>query len=129
MPDQPVLVHKTFEIKIAERRKDGGRIIINTAGLDRQRDRVLPIGVDANAYLNNPIVQWGHNYSDPWATVGKTTRIDVSDKALTVDFELRPAANEQDPQNIVKLLWEGGWIRTASIGFLPLDGKPNDAGR
>jgi hypothetical protein len=128
MPPELTMQHKTFEVKVAERRKDGGKIIINTAGLDRQRDRVLPTGVDANAYLKNPIVQWGHNYREPWSTIGKTTAIDVTDKAITVDFELRPAANDQDPQNVVKLLWEGGWVKTASIGFLPTEGKPNDQG-
>jgi hypothetical protein len=38
---------------------------------------------------------------------------------IEVDFELRPAANEYDPQNIVRLLWEGGWVKTASVGFIP----------
>jgi HK97 family phage prohead protease len=119
---------KTFSIDITERRKNGGRITINTGAVDRDRDRVLPAGAEVQNYMSNPVVMWGHNYSDPYATVGKTTIMEMSDGNIDVDFELRPAANEHDPQNIVRLLWGGGWIRTASVGFNPLEAEPNDEG-
>jgi len=113
------MLRKTFDIVVKEKRKDGGRILINTAGLDRDRDRVLPSGARVENYERNPVVQWGHNYRDPWATVGKTNALEISEDGIIADFELRPAANDQDPQNVVLLLWNGGWIRTASIGFDP----------
>jgi hypothetical protein len=79
----------------------------------------MPSGARTGDYLKNPVVQYGHNYRDPWATVGKTTELTVTTYAINAKFKLRPAANEHDPQNIVKLLWAGEWIRTASIGFMP----------
>jgi hypothetical protein len=121
-------IHKTFEIQVLEGSDNGGRILINTGALDRDRDRVLPSGMVIDNYTRNPVVQWGHNYRDPWATVGKTTRMDVTADGVIAEFELRPAANDQDPQNIVRLLWEGGWVRTASIGFIPTQGKQNPEG-
>lgn len=121
-------VHKTFEIKLLEQRKDGGRILISTPSYDRDKDRVMPMGGQLDDYLRNPVVQWGHNYWEPWATVGRTTQLDVTDQGIVADFELRPAANDQDPQNIVLLLWGGGWVNTASIGFIPLEVKPNTNG-
>lgn len=111
--------HKTFAIKVLDRRKDGGRIVISTGGVDRDQDRVMPRGARLDNYLKNPVVQWGHNYFDPWATVGRSNAVEISDDGVIADFTLRPAANEQDPQNIVQLLWDGEWIRTASIGFKP----------
>ena len=114
-----MLIHKTFDITVKEKRKDGGRILISTGSLDRERDRVLPQGARVENYLKNPVVQWGHNYRDPWATVGKTTQLEIGEEGIIADFELRPAANDQDPQNVVLLLWNGEWIRTASIGFDP----------
>ena len=33
-----------------------------------------------------------------------------------------------DPQNIIRLLWEGGWVRSASIGFNPIAWRDNDHG-
>ena len=124
------MLKKTFTIEIEKATADGGRITINTPVLDRDRDRVLPFGAQVQAYQNNPVVQWGHNYRDPWATVGKTTGLEITDRGIVADFELRPAANEADPQNIVRLLWEGGWVRTASVGFNPIAHEENgDGGR
>lgn len=122
------IIHKTFEIKSLVTRKDGGRILINTASVDRDRDRVMPAGARVDNYMRNPVVQWGHDYHSPWATIGKTTKLEVSPDGITADFDLRPTANEQDPQHIIRLLWEGGWVRTASIGFMPAKAKPNDVG-
>ena len=112
-------IHKTFDIKVLKARKDGGRILISTAEVDRDRDRLFPDGIQVDHYLKNPIVQWGHNYRDPWATIGKTDNLEIQDGGVVADFTLRPAANDQDPQNVVRLLWDGGWIRTASVGFMP----------
>lgn len=128
MPNTSQAINKTFAIEVVEQRKDGGRILINTASLDRDRDRVMPNGARIVDYLNNPIVQWGHNYRDPWATVGKTNSLTITESGIVADFTLRPAANDQDPQNVIALLWEGGWVRTASIGFVPRKGAPNAEG-
>jgi hypothetical protein len=120
--------HKEFPIEIVSKTANGGRIRINTAAVDRQRDRVLPSGARLENYLKNPVVQWGHNYTDPFATIGRTIQIMRTAEAIDVEFELRPAANEADPQNIVRLLWEGDWVRTSSVGFMPIAAKPNSGG-
>lgn len=123
-------VTKTFDFEIVEKSADGngGRIRISTPDLDRDRDRVIPVGGRIENYMRNPVVQWGHGYSEPWQTVGRTTALEITPEGITASFELRPAANEQDPQNIVRLLWEGGWIKAASIGFIPKGAKPNAEG-
>lgn len=120
--------HKEIDLSILETRKDGGKILISTPSFDRDADRVLPMGGRVDDYLKNPIVQWGHNYYDPWATIGRTTSLEITPDGLVADFELRPAANDLDPQNIVLLLWNGGWVKTASIGFKPEAAAPNERG-
>lgn len=122
------MIYKQFDIAVRQQREDGGQILINTAVVDRDRDRVMPMGALVNDYMRNPVVQWGHNYHDPWATIGRTTALDVAPAGIVADFDLRPAANAEDPQNIVKLLWEGGWVRAASVGFLPLESEENAHG-
>lgn len=112
-------VHKTFEIKVLDKRENGGRIRINTGSVDRDNDRVFPVGARIDSYLKNPVVQWGHNYTDPWAVAGRTNELIVTPDYIDADFDLRPAANVADPQNIVLLLWNGEWVKSASIGFLP----------
>lgn len=120
--------HKTFAVETLSKRANGGRIAISTSALDRQNDRVFMSGARTDKYIKNPIVQWGHSYGDPWTTVGKTTKLAIEPDRIIADFELRPPANEHDPQNIVRLLWDGGWIKAASIGFIPLRTQPNEAG-
>lgn len=119
---------KTVDFQVLEKADNGGRILISNAAFDRDADRVYPMGAQLDNYLKNPVVQWGHGYSEPWQTVGRTTGLEVTSEGVVASFELRPAANDQDPQNIVKLLWDGGWIRTASIGFIPKAAQPNQAG-
>lgn len=121
-------ITKTCVVKIVEQRNDGGRILISTPAVDRDRDRVLPLGVRADTYLKNPVVQWGHDYSSPFSTIGRTTNLEITPDGIVADFELRPAANDQDPQNVVRLLWNDGWVRAASIGFIPRNGTKNEFG-
>ena len=120
--------HKTFTAEIVQKSNTGGRIVISTAGVDRDNDRVLPDGVILDNYTKNPVVMWGHSYGAPADLIGRAVNLDVGADGITADFELRPAANDQDPQNIVRLLWEGGWVRTASIGFRPIAAQANEWG-
>ena len=120
--------HKTFTAEIQQKGDAGGRIVISTAGCDRDRDRVMSRGAVLENYLKNPVVMWGHSYGAPADVIGRTVNLDVQDGGIAADFELRPAANDQDPQNIVRLLWDGGWVRTASIGFRPIEMQPNEFG-
>jgi len=122
------VIRKEISIEVKELREGGGRILINTGAVDRDRDRVLPIGAQIENYMRNPVVQWGHNYFEPWATIGRTNSLEMTEDGIIADFELRPAANEHDPQNVIRLLWEGGWVRTASVGFIPGAFDENDAG-
>lgn len=123
-----MLMRKQFAIVVKEMRPNGGQILISTGAVDRDRDRVLPHGGRIDNYMKNPVVQWGHNYYDPWATIGRTNKIEISDEGIVADFDLRPAANEQDPQNVILLLWNGGWVNAASIGFDPTGGPPRSRG-
>lgn len=119
---------KNVDVELVEKSENGGRILINTGAVDRDRDRVLPSGVKIDNYMKNPVVQWGHNYRDPWATVGETLNLEISERGIMADFALREPANESDPMHVIKALWEQGLIRTASVGFNPLEWEENEAG-
>lgn len=120
--------HKTFAAELVSKGEAGGRIMISTAGADRERDRIMPRGAVVDNYIKNPVVMWGHSYHSPADVIGRTVNLEATDAGIVADFELRPAANDQDPQNIVRLLWDGGWIRTASIGLRPIEMRPNEFG-
>lgn len=110
---------KTYSIEVKERTKDGGAITVSTSTPDRDSDRVMPAGARIENYLKNPVVQWAHGYSEPWSTIGRTLELDIRDDGIDAEFDLRPPANDADPQNVIRLLWDGAWINAASIGFNP----------
>lgn len=122
------MMHKSFGVEVKRRDENGGRIIISTPGLDRDNDRIDPFAIRLENYQRNPIVLFGHKYNDPLSVVGRARDVSVSAAGLVADFELRPAANESDPQNVVRLLWAGDWLRTASIGFTPYKWTDNEHG-
>ncbi|XSG76737.1 hypothetical protein ACP8Y2_06965 [Herpetosiphon llansteffanensis] len=130
-PDAPV-IHKTFTFEVIRKAEagetPGGRIRVNTARLDRENDIIPPSGAVLDNYLLNPVVQWMHNYADPWSTIGRSIVIEHSKEYIDIDFELRPAANEYDPQTIILLQWNGLWVKCASIGMRPLTYKANSSG-
>lgn len=122
--------YKVLEFTEADRRKDGGRITISTGSPDREHDRVFPQGANVQNYLKNPVVLWGHNYTSAESLIGRTKSLEVTETGIVADFELRPAANEADPQNVVLLLWDQAFVRASSIGFMPNWERmvPNDFG-
>jgi hypothetical protein len=122
------MIHKSAAVELLAVEKSGGAIRITTPSLDRDADRVLPMGARLEAYLRNPVVQWGHGYAEPWQTIGRTTDMSVSEAGIDALFELREPAHDADPQHIVRALWEQRFINTASIGFKPLAVAPNEAG-
>jgi HK97 family phage prohead protease len=123
-------IDKQFAFTVTERRKDGGRIVISTGGVDRDKDRVFPQGAKTESYLANPVVLWGHNGYEPWAVIGRTRTLEVTESGLTADFELREPATDADPMHIISALWEQELVRAASIGFRPDRERtlPNDFG-
>jgi phage head maturation protease len=122
------LTHKILDIKVLDHRKDGGRITITTGNPDREHDRVFPQGAKLENYLRNPVVLWGHDYYSAASLIGRTKTLEATETGIVADFDLRPAANDVDPQNIVLLLWDQEFVRASSIGFWPSSAVPNDLG-
>lgn len=117
------MIRKEFTVE-----KEGDWIVVNTAAVDRQHDRVLPSGVQLTNYLANPALLYGHNYHDPWAIIGRAAEVVMDGDSIRVRPELRDPANEQDPMHIIRLLWDADLLRAASVGFNPLTWLQNEQG-
>jgi HK97 family phage prohead protease len=115
-------------IKTIDTQNADGWIIASTPAVDRQNDRVMPLGIDLTNYQKNPVVVFGHDYSSPWAIIGTAVDMSVDMSGLRIKPELRAAANDSDPMNIIKALWDAGLLRAASIGFMPIEAKQNEFG-
>jgi len=70
-------------------------------------------------YLRNPVVMWAHNYREP--PVAKATALVVEPGVgISAKFEF-PAPGVYPLADVVRGLWDGGFINAASIGFAPLE--------
>lgn len=105
-----------------------GWIVASTPAIDRDRDRIMPLGIDMTNYQKNPVVIFGHNYHEPWAVIGRAADFQVDSNSLRFKPELRQAANESDPMHVIRALWEQNLLRAASIGFIPLEARDNEHG-
>lgn len=115
-------------VQVKAKKANGGQILITTSSPDRVGDRVFPQGARLDNYTNNPVVLWGHDYQRPESVIGRTLQLERQPDGIVADFEFRPSTGPNDPQAIVLSLWENNFIRTASIGFQPIQAKPNEFG-
>jgi HK97 family phage prohead protease len=117
-----------MERKHLDIKRDGDWIVASTPDVDRDRDRVMPMGLALDNYRKNPVLFYGHSYADPWNLIGKAAEIEQDASGLRIRAELREPASDTDPMHIIKALWESGLLRAASIGFQPLEAQPNEKG-
>jgi HK97 family phage prohead protease len=102
--------------------------VASTPALDRDKDHVMPFGLELERYRANPVLMWGHNYRDPWALIGRAAQVQATDADLRIQPEWREPANESDPMHVIRSLIDSGLVRALSIGFNPLEYADNEHG-
>jgi hypothetical protein len=75
------------------------------------------------AYRNNPVVLFAHDSSSP--PIGRTTRVWTDGTRLLGDAEFAPAETYAVADTIYRLV-TGGFLKSGSVGFLPVDYKFSD---
>jgi hypothetical protein len=95
------------------------QFVISTASVDREGDTVAPEGWVLDDYQANPVVLWAHDGEQP--PIGQTVRmgVDGSRKLLSV-VQFAPREVYEFADTIYQLV-DGGYIRAASVGFLPIE--------
>ncbi len=98
-------------------------MLISTPTLDRDRDRVMPEGVNlTNATRNLPVL-FAHDYKS--LPVGTATAFHVSRDGIRAKWRWL----EHDPfADRVRNAFDQGVLRGASIGFRPIRSVPNEHG-
>ena len=107
-------ISSAFEI--AEKGVDGVDAvqIITTRDMDRDREIVIPEGIDSKHFDLAPQVLLGHNHGELPVALGPIKSRSKSDIKAAVTFA--PTQRAQEAKELVK----GGFLRTASIGFVQL---------
>ena len=119
-------------VSLATKLSDKGEeeIVITTPNYDRGNDRVFPTGAILDNYNRNPIVMWLHDYHGTTASGGipiaKCPYLKVTENGIIAG---PPQFLEGDPfAERVKNAWKQGYIKTASIGFNPVEYEENERG-
>ncbi len=89
---------------------------ISTDGIDRDKEVLLPKGVDFDNYNKNPVVLWAHDYSS--TPVGKAQWIKQGRKYIKAKWEWA----DTDKAKEIKQLWDGGFLNAVSVGFIASKG-------
>jgi HK97 family phage prohead protease len=106
------------EVMIGENRQI--TFIITTEDVDRDYDKVMQDGIQLNHFGNNAIVLFEHDHNKP---IGKVVDIKRTKNGMQATIEFMPADNPQFGQLAegVYQACRDGYIKTTSIGFLPLE--------
>lgn len=97
---------------------DGERACIHyvsTRSVDRDAEVLVPDGCIMDQFLKAPQVLWGHDYSEP--PIGKADWI----KATTDGVKAKTTFAETGDAEEVWQLIKGGFLKTASVGFIPVE--------
>ncbi len=89
--------------------------VASTGEVDRHGDTVAPEGWRLDAYRDNPVVLWAHDYGEP--AIGRAEEAVWSDgRALRARLEFAPT----EFAGQVERLYRQGYQRGVSVGFRPL---------
>lgn len=96
---------------------------VSTDGVDRMGDVVEQEGWVLDAYKNNPVVLWNHDYSKP--PIGKCVDITIASGRMKAVTKFADTAFGREVYN----LYRGGFMSAFSVGFRPLEWEPVKSGR
>jgi HK97 family phage prohead protease len=98
--------------------------MISTEAVDRQGDIVRATGAQLGNYLKNPVVLWAHDYSQPPVARALSVEI-VPGEGIKATFQF-PEWGSNPQADVVRRLWQAGFLNATSIGFIPLKSRPVD---
>jgi len=93
-------------------------IRVSDETLDRYGEIITAGGWRLENYRRNPVIQNAHQYGDVTFTLGKALRTEVVGAALIQRWEFAVDANPI--ARIAHGLYRGGFLNTASVGFIPM---------
>ena len=94
--------------------------VISTDSIDRDKEVLVPKGMNADEFRKNPVIPWSHNTYQP--PIGKALWLKQGRKQITakIRFATTDLAEE------VWQLFKGGFLHAFSVGFIPTEGRRPD---
>ena len=99
----------------SDRARGGPLVFVASTGeVDRHGDTVAPEGWRLDAYRDNPVVLWAHDYGEP--AIGRAEAVWSDGRALRARLEFAPT----EFAGQVERLYRQGYQKGVSVGFRPL---------
>jgi HK97 family phage prohead protease len=115
--DAEAYVKRTAVIAEVKALKEGERAVeryISTWDVDRDREVLDPAGAILDQFKLAPQVLWAHDYSLP--PIAKAEWVRVDDKGLRSKTVYAETERAEEVWQLIK----GGFLATASVGFIPV---------
>jgi HK97 family phage prohead protease len=100
------------------------RFTLSDGSVDRMGDCISASGWELDAYRRNPVVLWAHDSSQP--PIGKMTSVFISGDRLIGDVRFASPEVYEFADQIYRLI-TAGYIKSGSVGFIPLEFKFSDS--
>ncbi|MCH8831174.1 MAG: HK97 family phage prohead protease [Chloroflexi bacterium] len=116
LSDAPLL-HKWTESQAGGSENEDGlpmAFVISTDEVDRHGDVIMAQGWRLDAYRNNPVFLWAHDYARP--VIGRAVEVWQEPHRLLAKMKFAPTEFAQE----VAMLYRAGYQRGVSVGFKPL---------
>lgn len=118
-------VKKTFSTK-ATTAGSTTKVIASTGNPDRYSDIVVwNDSAELDAYMANPVVQFGHNYDTP--PIGKTVGLEIDQRTGDLVAEIQWDDSPDNPMaQMVARQFREGYMSAVSVGFQPGESTPRN---
>ena len=108
---------KTIPFHLKRVKEDDGTVkylgVASSDALDRDREILVPKGMDTANFEKNPVMLLGHDYYG--LPIGKVHRTGVTEEEVDFEFEFA----DTDEARTVKSLYDGGFMNAFSVSFIP----------
>ena len=118
-------VKKTFSTK-ATTAGSTTKVIASTGNPDRYSDIVVwNDSAELDAYMANPVVQFGHNYDTP--PIGKTVGLEIDQRTGDLVAQIQWDDSPDNPMaQMVARQFREGYMSAVSVGFQPGESTPRN---
>lgn len=90
--------------------------IISSNAIDRDGEVLLPKGAEIERFMQNPVVLWSHNNSEP--PIGKALWVKKGRGKVTAKVEFA----DTEPAEEIYQLFKGGFLKAFSVGIIAKNG-------
>lgn len=99
--------------------------VASDESLDRHGETISINGWDYGSYKSNPVLQWAHDYSIP--PIGRANGLRIEERNNKKQLVFEPEFHEEtELSKQIKTLFEKGYLKAFSVGFIPKDMEDNN---